>query len=252
MFRRLTMPQSGRALLRRITRHRAMAPAQQVWSFVRHRWVRESVRVRLARPAGLFQPLQFSAMNRYPQCFAYAREALGSGAPLDLLSFGCATGEEAFTLAHYFPDARIKGIDINPRAIAAARARTPAVDAARIEFATGASADGEPEGRYDAVFAFAVFRHSGLSRGAPRCDHLIRFADFERAIAGLARSLKPGGLLFIRHAHFRFADTASAAGFDLAFSIEPGPNADPAPVYGRDDRLIAVGPPAAETAWRKR
>ena len=229
-----------------------MAPLQRVWSYLRHGWMRESILLRLRRPAGLFQPFGFTTMNRHVPCFVFARETLGGDSELNLLSFGCSTGEEVFTLAEYFPHARIKGIDINPRAIRAAKARTPPAEAARIAFEVASSADAEPEGFYDAVFAFAVFQDSRLRHGPPRCDHLIRFADFERAITGLARCIRPGGLLFMRHAHFRFGDTAAAVDFDVAMSVEPNPAATPRPLYGRDDCLLRASPSKADAAWRKR
>ena len=145
-----------------LRRHPALAPLRRVWAYLRNDWVREGVRMRWRRPKNLFQPYCYTSMNRYPRCFAFARDTLGEASALNLLSFGCASGEEAFTLAHYFPQARIKGIDINARAIAAARRATPPADADRIRFDVASSAEAEPDGSYDAVFAFAVFRDDAL------------------------------------------------------------------------------------------
>ena len=231
--------------------HPALAPLRGVWSYLRNDWVREAVRLRRLRPANLFQPYSFTAMDRYPRCFAFARDTLGADIPLNLLSFGCATGEEAFTLARYFPQATVKGIDINARAIAAAKRATPVGDAGRIGFEAAASAAAEPAGSYDAVFAFAVFRNSALKHAPPSCDQLLRFADFDRSVSDLARCLKPGGLFFLRHAHFRFADATVAGDFELALTLETEPGAEPNPLYGRDDRLIAADANAPEAAWRK-
>ncbi len=178
---------------RRLRRHPALAPLRQVWAYLRNDWVGEGARMRWRQPKNLFQPYSYTSMNRYPRCFAFAREALGEASDLNLLSFGCATGEEAFTLAQYFPNARVKGIDINARAIAQARKATPPGDAYRIGFPEGSSASSELENSYDAVFAFAVFRDSALEVCPPGCGHLVRFADFHQAISDLARCLKPGG-----------------------------------------------------------
>ena len=46
--------------------------------------------------------------------------------------------------------------------------------------------------------------------GVTRCDHLIRFEDFARAVADFERCLKPGGLLIIRHSNFRLRDAPMA------------------------------------------
>lgn len=208
--------------------------------------------MRRKRPDNMFQPYCYTAMDRYPRCFAYARDTLGEASALDLLSFGCASGEEAFTLARYFPRARIKGIDINARAIAAARRATPPADADRIRFDVASSAEAEPEDSYDAVFAFAVFRDDALAGGPPRCDHLLRFADFDQAMSGLARRLKPEGLLFLRHAHFRFEDCEASKDFDVALTLQIEPSDQPKTVYGTDNRLIPAVSGSVDVAWRKR
>lgn len=208
--------------------------------------------MRRERPQNLFQPYCYTSMNRYPRCFAFARDTLGEAGALNLLSFGCATGEEAFTLAHYFPQARITGIDINARAIAAARRATPPALADRIRFDAASSAAAEPDGSYDAVFAFAVFRDDALKDRPPRCDHVLRFADFDLAMSDLARCLKPGGLLFLRHAHFRFADSKAAKDFDVALTLQVDSSGEPKALYDADDRLISTDSIIPQAAWRKR
>lgn len=188
------------------------------------------------RPRGLFQPEPTTEANRYPAIFGFVRNQLGDAAERRLLSFGCATGEEVFSLRRYFPQATIRGLDINRRNLAVARRRlAEAGGDSRITFSVANAADGEPAESYDAVFAMAVFRHGGLNDAPPRCDRLIRFADFERCAEGLATALRPGGLFAIRHANFRFADLRMAAGFRPWFAA---PMADDVPpIYDRDDRL---------------
>ena len=206
--------------------------------------------MRREQPDNLFQPYCYTAMHRYPRCFAFARDTLGEASAVNLLSFGCASGEEAFTLAQYFPQARIKGIDINARAIATAQRATPPALADRIRFETASSAAAEPDAGYDAVFAFAVFRDDALKSFPPRCDHVLRFADFDRAMSALARCLKPGGLLFLRHAHFHFADSNAAKDFDVVLTLEV--DGERKPLYGADDRLMSAGSTSADAAWQKR
>jgi SAM-dependent methyltransferase len=237
---------------RNLRRHPVLAPLRQVWAYLRNDWVREGARMRRQRPENLFQPYSYTSMNRYPRCFAFARDTLGESSALNLLSFGCASGEEAFTLAHYFPPARITGIDINARAIATARRATPPAFAGRIRFEAASSAQAEPEGAYDAVFAFAVFRDDALRDSPPRCDHLLRFADFDQAMSDLARCLKPGGLLFLRHAHFRFGDSSAAKDFDVALTLQVDSSGKRRALYGADNELIAADSGTADVAWRKR
>ena len=56
---------------------------------------------------------------------------------------------------------------------------------------------------------------------------------FERAMADLSRCLRPGGLLAIRHANFRFADTAVAADFDVVLEAGGG-----SPLYDSHNRRL--------------
>lgn len=206
------------------------------WWLMKGGEARSTALLRLSRPDNLFQPFSTSAEERYPAIFQFARRTVGDGPDRRILSFGCAKGEEVFSLRRHFPQAFIKGIDINPRNIAAARIRLRQADDPAMAFQVAGSAASEDEGAYDAIFAMAVFRHGELGgrRHAPRCDHLIRFEDFEETVAGLARCLKPGGVLLLHHANFLFSDTSVSAGFSPIFS-RPSPDS---PLYGRDNRLL--------------
>lgn len=196
--------------------------------------LRHSALLRMWRTEGLFQPFGDTGDDRYPVIFRAVLDRLGDGPDRRLLSFGCATGEEVFTLRTYFPQACIRGLDISGPRIAVCRTRLRRSGDARLSFIRAGSAAAEETGSCDAVFAMAVFRHGDLGSRPPRCDHRIRFADFDREIGELARCLKPDGLLAIRHAHFRFADTAAAAGFE---SILDGPRHRDNHFYGPDNCL---------------
>src|SRR5581483_6848361 len=67
---------------------------------------------------GTFQPFNDTQPDRYPAIFRFVQARLGAETPAAILSFGCATGEEVFSLRRYFPRATIKGVDINPGNIA--------------------------------------------------------------------------------------------------------------------------------------
>jgi trans-aconitate methyltransferase len=190
---------------------------------------------RLTRPRGVFQPFGYTRADRYPPLFRAVQKQLAGRTAPRLLSFGCATGEEIATLRRYCPDAVLKGIDVNPAAIAAARAAHPDV-----AFAVAASAEAEPSESYDAVFCLAVLRHGELGRTQPaRCDALLRFADFARLTGDFARCLKPGGLLAIRHGNFRFEDTAAAHGFTPLLRAR---RLADTPKYGPDNTRLPDAP----------
>lgn len=115
--------------------------------------------LRWRRPANLFQPYATTTTNRYPAVFQLARDLLGDGPDMRLLSFGCATGEEVFSLRRYFSQASIHGIDINPRSIAVCRKVALSLNDPGLSFAVAGTADDLAEAGYDGVFAMAVFRH---------------------------------------------------------------------------------------------
>jgi SAM-dependent methyltransferase len=195
---------------------------------------RAFVWLRLRPPANLFQPVNRTRLDRYPRIFATAYRILGDGTTLNLLSFGCSTGEELVTLRRYFPLARIKGIDINAHNLD--MARRAMVDDETVDFALADSADGEPAAFYDAVFCMAVLRNSALSDGrAQSAEPHLHFTDFEKAVAGLARALKPGGLLAVRNSNFRFEDTTVAAGFEALLAVRRTPDT---PKFGPDNRRL--------------
>lgn len=191
----------------------------------------------LRPPQNLFQPFADTEIDRYPLIFRMVREQIGDGADRLILSFGCASGEEVFSLRRYFPQAAITGIDINPRNIALCRARQRHLGDQRMAFVVAGTTAAEASARYDAIFAMAVFRHGDLNVNPPlpRCDHRIRFADFERTVSDLARCLKPGGLLAIRWAQFRFNDTTVADGFTTVMTETDDSGT---PLYGRGDLLL--------------
>src|SRR5687767_8594892 len=54
-----------------------------------------------------------TATDRYPELFTEVRSVVHDKRNLSILSFGCSTGEECFTMQSYFPNARITGVDIN-------------------------------------------------------------------------------------------------------------------------------------------
>jgi SAM-dependent methyltransferase len=198
---------------------------------------RHALRRTFRRPIpGRFQPYNHTMPDRYPWLFRFAREELANTPSPRLLSFGCSRGEEVLSLRRYFPGALIKGIDVDPANIAACRARTAGKGG--FAFATAATTAEEPADHYDAVFCLAVLCHGDLTvTGARRSDRLLRFDDFERVISGLARCLKPGGLLLLHTTSFRFCDTVTAAEFTPLLDAEPAQMA-PDVLFDRDNRLM--------------
>ncbi len=181
----------------------------------------------------LFQPFPDTCEERYPALFdALAAQLAGLPAPR-ILSFGCSSGAEVRALRRRLPEARITGIDLNPRALAKARRADPHPLSSYRRVAAP-----DPADRYDAVLALAVFRHGALEAEKPQdCSTILPFARFEQGIAALDGCLVPGGWLAIHNSHFRFTDTAAAANYSAA-PVPPLDIQPPEVAYGPDNRRL--------------
>ena len=223
-----------KAPLRRFRAYRALRFA---WHFGTDSVFRCDYLMRVRRPENLFQFRSFTAENRYPEIFSFVRDRLAQVPRPRLLSFGCATGEEVFSLRSYFPAATLVGLDINGHDIRRAEARRRSAGDDRIVFAQRNSAAGEAPESYDAVFCMAVFQHRALrDERIATCEKYIRFAAFDATLAGLSRSLKPGGYLAIRYMNFRFEDAACSSEFAPVLSLAPGET--PHPRFDRHNRRL--------------
>jgi SAM-dependent methyltransferase len=190
------------------------------------------------RLPGQFQDRSYTQPDRYPWLFEFARAALGADARLRLLSFGCCTGDEVFTLRRYFPQAAITGIDIDPQNIAVCRARADANAAQNLTFTVAAGTGREPTAAYDAIFCLGVLCLGDLTAlGLDRSDPFFTFAEFERTVTDFARCLKPGGLLLFHSTNFRFGDTDAARAFDVVLDADP-PELGTAVIFDRQNRLM--------------
>ena len=199
---------------------------------------RETARLQLQAPDNLFQPSGFTKVVRHPALLRFLQaELTEQPRPLRLLSFGCSTGEELASLSISFPDSLLTGIDISPqRLTSAGHTLSRLQHDGRLTLLCGSSAAVLPEdGKlFDAVFALSVFRHHDLWSRPRRCDRLIRFADYERTVTGLAQVVRPGGFYCQIFSNFAFHDTAVAAGLTPRATIRQSPGM---PLYGPDNLL---------------
>jgi SAM-dependent methyltransferase len=201
-------------------------------------------------PKQAFQPYNCTSENRYPHIFAALQSRLGSPFDGRVLSFGCSTGEEVFTLRRYFPHAFIKGIDINSGNIAVCAKRLKLMNDDRIAFEVSDTPARELAGSYDAILCMAVLRHGALGApGVASCEKLIRFEDFARTVEDFSRCLRPGGLLVIRHSNFRFCDAPAYSKFETILAL-PHSNEAVTPIFGPDNCLME-GEVYRDTIFRK-
>ena len=85
-----------------------------LWRLVTDRAYRNVMWAVWFRPKAVFQPFNLTRPNRYPRISRFVQSSLGADSEVRILSFGCSTGDEVFSLRQYFPRATIKGIDVNP------------------------------------------------------------------------------------------------------------------------------------------
>jgi len=216
---------------------RSLRALGHVRRFILNPRIRSENLTRALHRSSHFQGATFSEPDRYPELFAACARHLRNVPAPTILSFGCATGEEAFSLAEYLPNAAILGIDINRWCLrqCARNNRNP-----RIRFLHALDPEFATLGPFDAIFAMAVFQRSENRAGAAPTAHCsFTFAKFDQEIARLDARLKPGGLFFIDHADFAFEDTAVAARYTpLEF---PGSEFTHArPLFDRRNTLIAT------------
>jgi SAM-dependent methyltransferase len=207
---------------------------------------------RLQRPVpGGFQPYNHTLPDRYPWLFEFAAARLGHVPYQRIMSFGCSRGDEPLTLRSYFPEAQIKGIDIDPANVACCIQRATADASSRMTFATAGDTTAEQTESFDAIFCLAVLCLGDLTTsGAKRCDPYLYFARFEEIVTDFARCLKSGGLLLLHTTNFRFCDTAVAQQFVKVLDADPAAMA-PDVVFDRHNRLLA-GERYLSVAFQKR
>jgi hypothetical protein len=128
-----------------------------------------------------------------------------------ILSFGCSTGDECFTLRRYLPDALIVGADVSRRALADARARN---DDSRITFIRSRRGALSRSGPFAAIFAMSVLCRWPATMTTDDASRVYPFRRFEAATASLDEILTMGGLLVVYNANYRFIDTTTARKYE--------------------------------------
>ncbi len=135
--------------------------------------------------------------NRYPKIFEECKKYFKK--PPKILSFGCSTGEECWTLANdYFPDSKITGIDIDKNILYKAELQNHHKNITYTDKLTG---------KYDLIFCMSVLCRWEDTKDKADCSSIYHFKQFEEQLMKLDSHLNKGGLLVIYNANFRLKDT---------------------------------------------
>jgi Methyltransferase domain len=151
-----------------------------------------------------------TAYNRYPELFSSVCNLMPprDAEQIRILSYGCSTGQECWTLRNYFPNAHVVGLDINERSLCAGRAKNTDP---KIEFLPSTSENLMSHGPYDVIFALSVLCRWPETQFVADTSRLYPFQKFDHAITRLDSALSVGGLMVILNANYHFSD-ASVSG----------------------------------------
>ena len=145
-----------------------------------------------------------TASDRYPELFSEVHSVVQDKHHLSILSFGCSTGEECFTMQTYFPNAEITGVDINKSNLRKANRRNKHHN---IKFLFSTPETIIQHGKYDLVFCLSVLCRWEDTKDLDNCEHIYPFTKFSQTITMLADQVKSQGLLIVYNSNFKFEDT---------------------------------------------
>ena len=150
------------------------------------------------------QTSHYTEANRYPDLFEICHDYFKEQSAPKILSYGCSTGEEVFSLGDYLPNASIIGTDISKWCIKESCKKNVGN---RFAFVHSGSEQFELLDNFDAIFCLAVFQHPKNREEFVNKATKYVFSQFEQQLIILDKKLKTGGLLFIDECDFNFLET---------------------------------------------
>jgi chemotaxis methyl-accepting protein methylase len=183
------------------------------------RWINRKYQKLVSKKAKSFiQLANTTYFDRHPDLFNFAKEYFTQSENIEILSFGCSTGEECNSIASYFPKSNIKGYDINKKNIKIANLQNKSI---YIEyFYVDILSDEQiiKNHKFNMIFALSVLCLEPEAKQLENINSLFSFEKFEEFIIKFYELLKKDGLLIIRNANYRVEDTLMADKFEPVLS----------------------------------
>lgn len=182
-----------------------------------------------------FQDSTFTRYYRYPRLFEQFSIYFRHHPAPKILSFGCSTGEEVFTLLDCVPQAAITGIDINSWCIRQCNRKNKSDT---ISFGLRNSKKFDELADLDTIFCMAVFQHTENRKKETLHTTKITFKSFEKELALLDQKLRVGGLFFIDQCDFDLKETILYSNY-APLKFEANRIKRALPLYNRENKRIA-------------
>jgi hypothetical protein len=181
----------------------------------------------------------FTLMDRYPLLFSETKKYFlnhQKNPSPKILSFGCSTGEEVFSLGEYFSAATIVGIDVNQWCINQCIKKNTN---SKHLFYNRNSKEFEKLNNFDAIFCMAVLQRSENRTSVNNSvSVLYPFSKFESEINLLNQKLKVGGLIIIESSDFLFIDSKCSANY-LPLQFENNEIESKRPLFNKHNKKVS-------------
>ncbi len=182
---------------------------KKILRFITSRKYRSLVKMKFFHSKRAQQTTCYTAMDRYPNEFAAAKEYFDSINKTDIriLSYGCCTGEEVVTLRQYFPEATIVGAEINADSLRICKKRK--LDN-KIVFIKSIPKKIAKYGPYDMVLAMAVLERTPQyvqNNGITDLSNIYPYEKYDKQVIELDSYLKKDGLFLCSYTHYFLPDS---------------------------------------------
>jgi hypothetical protein len=164
------------------------------------------------KSTAIMQTASTTFMDRHPDIFDFLKLQFGDQ-QIRLLSFGCSTGEECFSLRNYLPNAKITGVDINPNSILTAK-KNSLVDG-NMEFVCLSPNALHQLGQFDVILALSVLCKNPEAQELNDISSIYPFNRYNSIVTLLDSQLNKNGYLIIRSSNFRLKDSSVFSNYSV-------------------------------------